>query len=86
MRFWQLDGVDCCQLSIPLRKAKILLQWKMKEKPADQTHHKLCQKINKLNKIDLCLHSSGHKQAVYELLFVFGGFFFLTENTSYPVC
>lgn len=49
----------------------------MNEKPADQTHDKLCQRISELNKIDVCLHSSSHKQAVCEFSF------FLTENTSY---
>lgn len=51
----------------------------MNKKPADQTPHKLCQRISKLNKIDVCLHSSSHKQAVYEFSFFF---FFLAENTS----
>lgn len=69
MRSWQLDGFDCCQLSIPPRKAEILLRWKMNEKPADQTHDKLCQRISELNKIDVCLHSSSHKQAVCEFSF-----------------
>lgn len=50
----------------------------MNKKPADQTHHKLCQRITELNKIDACLHSSSHKQAVYEF-----SFFFPTENISY---
>lgn len=57
----------------------------MNKKHADQTHHKLCQRISKLNKIDVCLHSSSHKQAVYE--FDFFGFFFPLQRTLHtPVC
>lgn len=57
----------------------------MNKKHADQTHHKLCQRISKLNKIDVCLHSSSHKQAVYEFDF-FGVLFPLQRTLHTPVC
>lgn len=46
----------------------------MNKKPAHQTHHKLCQRITELNKIDACLHSLSHKQAVCKFSFFFFSF------------